>query len=88
MTTKQIIFTEVHKAELLDTELPQLKENEVLTEMEYTVVSGGTERANLMGMKNAGGTKFPKNLGYCGVGHVIEIGADVKSVSVGLLGDP
>lgn len=83
MKSKQIFFTGVHKAELLEVDVRDMKENEVLTEMEYTVVSGGTERASIMGMENAGGIKFPKTLGYCGVGRVIQIGADVTSVAVG-----
>ena len=33
MTSKQIIFTNVHKAELLDVDIPAIKENEVLIEM-------------------------------------------------------
>ena len=66
MKNKQILFTDVHKAEFLETEIPELKENEVLTEMEYTVVSAGTERAFIMGMNNTS-RKFPMTLGYCGV---------------------
>ena len=83
MKNKQIIFTAPHKAELLDVEICEPKANEVLTEMEYTVVSGGTERANIMAMANAGGNRFPKTLGYCGVGRVKAIGSAVKSVNVG-----
>ena len=83
MKSKKIVFTARHKAEFLEVNVPELKENEVLSEMEYTVVSGGTERANIMAMPNAGGNKFPKSLGYCGVGRVIEIGSMVESVSVG-----
>ena len=83
MKNKKIVFTDFHKAELLDVETRAIKDDEVLTEMEYTVVSGGTERANIMGMENAGGNKFPKFLGYCGVGRVIEVGAAVKSVAAG-----
>ena len=83
MKTKQILFTDFHKAELLEQEIREIKENDVLVEMEYTVVSGGTERANIMGMENAGGMKFPKALGYCGVGRVLQIGSAVTSVAVG-----
>ena len=83
MNTKQIIFTEAHKAALLEKELKVLAADEVLVDTEYTVVSGGTERANLMGMCNAGGNKFPKALGYCGIGRVMEIGSAVTSVAVG-----
>ena len=83
MTSKKIVFTDFHTAELLDVEVRELKENDVLTDMEYTVVSGGTERASIMGMPNAGGMKFPKSLGYCGIGRVTQIGAAVTSVAVG-----
>ena len=83
MTTPKIVFTAIHHAELLTVPLEEMNENDVLTEMEYTVVSGGTERANIMGMENAGGNHFPKSLGYCGVGRVIQIGAEVKSVQIG-----
>ena len=37
--------------------------------MEYTVIRGGTERANIMAMPNAGGNNFQKTLGYCGIGR-------------------
>ena len=83
MSKKQIIFTAVHTAELLEVENPSIKDDEVLTKMEYTVVSGGTERACIMGMENAGGMVFPKYLGYCGVGRVVEVGSAVTSVAVG-----
>lgn len=83
MKAKQIIFTDVRKAELLEAEVRPLNENDVLAEMEYTVISGGTERAAIMGMPNAGGNNFPKRLGYCGIGRVIEIGSAVTSVAVG-----
>ena len=83
MKIKQILFTSPGEAKLLDSELPEAKENEVLTETEYTVISGGTERACLMGMPNAGGGRFPKALGYAGVGHVVKVGKGVRSVSVG-----
>ena len=82
MKSKQIVFTEVHKAELLDVDLRELKENEVLTEMEYTVVSGGTERAFILGMNNTS-KKFPMSLGYCGIGRVLQTGQAVTNVKVG-----
>ena len=83
MKSKQIVFTGFHRAELLEVDVRELKEDEVLTDMEYTVVSGGTERANIMAMPNAGGDKFPKRLGYCGIGRVIEVGSAVDNIAVG-----
>lgn len=42
--------------------------------MEYTIVSGGTERAGILGMKNTS-QNYPMSLGYCGVGYVEEVGS-------------
>lgn len=83
MQSKKIVFTAVHQAQLMEVALPELLENEVLTEMEYTVVSGGTERAYIMGMANTGNGPFPRSSGYCGIGRVVEIGSAVTSVAVG-----
>lgn len=83
MKTKQILFTDVHKAELVETEVCEPAADEVMTEMEYTVISGGTERANIMAAPNTGGYSFPKALGYCGVGRVVKTGSAVTSVAVG-----
>lgn len=83
MNARKIIFTKPKTAELLQIETNPLKANDVMVKMEYTVVSGGTERANILGMQNAGGDCFPKSLGYCGVGHVIEIGEKVENTAVG-----
>lgn len=82
MKSKQIFFTDIHKAELLEVELRELSANDVLTEMEYTVVSGGTERACILGMNNTV-QKFPMSLGYCGVGKVLQVGSAVTKVAPG-----
>lgn len=67
---KQILFTETGKAELLETDLPAVKENDAAVKTEYTVISGGIERACLLGMNNTS-QKFPMSLGYCGVGRIM-----------------
>ncbi len=82
MKNKQIFFTDVHKAELWENEVSVPKADEVLVKMEYTVISGGTERACILGMNNTS-QKFPMSLGYCGVGYVEAIGDEVKSVIAG-----
>lgn len=83
MKNKQILFTAVHTAELVDNEIREnLDDNEVLTVTEYTVISGGTERANIMGMPNVYGG-WPRGLGYCGVGYVIKTGTAVTKVKEG-----
>jgi len=85
MKKQQIYFTAPGVAELLEKDVPALKPNEVLSRMEYTVVSGGTERACLMGMKNTvtGDVYKPVSLGYCGVGYVEAVGEAVSSVGIG-----
>ena len=82
MLNKQIYFTEIRKAELWEKEVREINENEVLVKMEYTVISGGTERACILGMNNTS-QKFPTSLGYCGIGLVEAVGKDIKKVTVG-----
>ena len=82
MKTKKILFTAVHQAELREVEIGEVGEGDVLVEMEYTVISGGTERACILGMQNTAQT-FPTSLGYCGIGRVLETGNAVKSVCAG-----
>lgn len=67
---KQILFTEIGKAELQETDLPAVKENDAAVKTEYTVISGGAERACLLGMNNTS-QKFPMSLGYRGVGRIM-----------------
>ncbi|MBR6765711.1 MAG: zinc-binding alcohol dehydrogenase [Clostridia bacterium] len=84
MKRKQIIFTKPKTAELLDTEIFIEKPTEVMVKMEYTVVSGGTEKANLLGLQSVSGVnKFPVSLGYCGVGTVVDIGEAVTKCKIG-----
>lgn len=83
MKTKTIVFTKPKTAEVLIQDTKPLNADSVMVKTEYTVVSGGTERACIMGMPNTGAGDFPKTLGYCGVGHVVEIGSAVTRVKVG-----
>jgi hypothetical protein len=48
---------------------------EVLLENDYSVISAGTERANLLNLPNTSGG-FPYRPGYCGAGRVIEVGEE------------
>lgn len=82
MTSKTIVFTKPQTAEVIEKELRAVERDLVKVKMEYTVVSGGTERACIMAMQNTS-QKFPMSLGYCGVGYVEEIGPLVQKVQVG-----
>ncbi|MBE6537245.1 MAG: zinc-binding alcohol dehydrogenase [Ruminococcaceae bacterium] len=88
MKIKQIIFTEINKAELLDVDLREPRGDEVLVKTDISTISAGTERANVTGDPNvnangASGVVFPRSSGYNSVGTVVAIGPDVKSVAVG-----
>ena len=76
---KQILFTGIGKAELRDREVKDLTDDEVLIKTEFSAVSAGTERANLIAEPNtASKGKFPWAEGYSSVGEIIEIGKNIK----------
>jgi len=79
-----VVFKSIGHAVLETFEIPQLKPDEVLLENDYTVISAGTERANLMGLPNTGTGEgsFPFYPGYCGAGRVVAIGDGVTSLKV------
>lgn len=79
---KQILFTELGVAQLVEKPLPPLSDDDVLVEMEYTAISGGTERANLMGVPNTFGA-FPRKLGYCGIGFIRDMASAVGDFAIG-----
>ncbi len=91
MKTKQIVFTGIGKAELLDAVCAEPKANEVRVKMCYSAVSCGTEKANLMGDINVDASEppktnvphFPRYLGYSGSGIIEKIGENVKDLRVG-----
>ena len=89
MKIKQIVFTDVNTAKLLDKEIPDdLAPDEVAVRTVYSTVSAGTERANITGdpSVSAGASHdvvFPRILGYCSSGIVIAVGESVESVKVG-----
>lgn len=78
MKTKAIVFTAPYTAEFTEKDLPELTPDKVCVRTEYSLISGGTEKANLCFYKD-----FPRYLGYCAVGRVTEIGSAVTSVKPG-----
>lgn len=78
----QIVFTERGKAALEEIPMPEIKPDEVLVGMEYTVLSAGTEKANLLAMSNTE-QSFPKYMGYSGVGFITAAGSEVVGLKVG-----
>jgi len=82
MTGSYIVFESIGTAVLKRCEVPQPKRGEVVLENHYTVVSAGTERANLINLPNTS-LRFPYHPGYSGVGRVAAIGDGVENVKVG-----
>ena len=91
MDIRQIAFTDINTAKLLDKEIPDdLAPDEVAVRTVYSTVSAGTERANITGdpSVSAGashGTVFPRILGYCSSGNQYSSFAegDVSKVVIG-----
>ena len=84
MVRKQILFTGIGKAELLDREMKPMADDEVIIKTEYSAISAGTERANLVAEPNtASKGKFPWAEGYSSVGIITEVGANVRKYKVG-----
>ncbi len=90
MDNKQILFTKINTAELLDVELPQLKSDEVMVHTLCSTISAGTEKANIMGNPNISifsqenePVVFPRVCGYSSAGVVIGKGQDVTGVELG-----
>lgn len=79
---KAIYFTAPREVEYIECDIPELGKNDVLVRNEFTVISGGTERASLLAVKNVP-YDFPRALGYSGVGHVLAVGENVTSVKPG-----
>lgn len=85
MTGSYVVFESIGKAILKTFEVTPPLADEVLLESDYTVISAGTERANLINLPNTGTDEngFPFLPGYCGAGRVIAAGKDVTNLKVG-----
>lgn len=82
MKNRQILFTSPGVAEVVSCEMPIIEPDEVLIETDYTVISAGTERDNLVDTANVS-HEWPKRLGYSGSGHIVEVGSNVTEYKVG-----
>lgn len=82
MKRQYVVFEEKNKPVLKCAEMREIADDEVLIELDYSVISAGTERAMLTGMPNVTG-KFPRIPGYSGCGHVIKVGKSVTDVKPG-----
>jgi 2-desacetyl-2-hydroxyethyl bacteriochlorophyllide A dehydrogenase len=84
MTGYYIICESKGKAVLREWEVPCPKDDEVLLENDYSAVSAGTERANLMQLPNTATTNGSAwTPGYSAAGRVIAAGKDVDNLKIG-----
>lgn len=82
MIGKYVVFESIGQTMVKPFEVASPGPGEVLLENEYTVISAGTERANLLNLPNTSNV-FPFHPGYCGIGRVIDAGEGVDSVAIG-----
>ncbi|MDW7657720.1 MAG: zinc-binding alcohol dehydrogenase [Bacillota bacterium] len=82
MDGHRIVFTDVGQASCQRFSVRTPAEDEVLIETEYSVLSAGTERANLLAMPNTP-QQFPAYPGYCAVGRVTSSGPAVSGYEPG-----
>lgn len=88
MKNKQIVFTKINIAELLEVEYRAPSATEVVVETAFSTVSCGTERANITGDPNvaadtASVVEFPRTSGYSSAGTVVAKGDAVTDIEIG-----
>jgi 2-desacetyl-2-hydroxyethyl bacteriochlorophyllide A dehydrogenase len=82
MQAYRVVFPRPREASIEGFNIPLLNNNEVLIENEFSLISAGTDRANLMGMPNTKG-RFPQYPGYSAAGHIVDKGDAVKGYDIG-----
>lgn len=87
MKTKYIEFSAPYTVQLLESEIAPPAKGEVQVKLEFSTVSGGTERANFVGDPNVswmgGEVPFPRYGGYSSAGVVTAVGEGVTKCQVG-----
>ncbi|MBQ1216827.1 MAG: zinc-binding dehydrogenase [Clostridia bacterium] len=89
MRSRNIVFPERGRAELIEEEIQEIRAGEVLVHLAVSTTSSGTERANLLGSDTVDWTAppkeavFPKHLGYCSSGTVVSVGEGVTEFRPG-----
>lgn len=82
METRMLMVTGKGKLEMLPQKLPELGEHGVLLKVLKSLVSPGTERAFILGLKNTS-ANYPMKSGYSAVSQVVETGPAVTAFRPG-----
>ncbi len=77
-----IVWSRKGRTELIPVEVTRPGSHEVTVEIAYSVVSPGTERARLLGQKNAQ-IPYPHRPGYSVAGQIIHVGTNTPKLKVG-----
>ena len=88
MINKKIVFTSPRTVEVQDVDILPPEKKQVQVKLDYSTISNGTERANLVGGQRTSfhsnaTTKYPKTVGYSSAGTVVAVGEGVTSLNVG-----
>lgn len=84
MIGHRVVFVGKGQAVVREFEVTPPGAGEVLLENDYTAVSAGTERANLLQLPNTGRTDGAEwEPGYSGAGRVVAVGEGVTNLQVG-----
>jgi len=78
----QLMFTGIGRVAIEPFTVREPKEKEVVVKIEYTLISAGTEKAYLKGEPNTR-KQFPVNIGYSGVGIIVQKGKLVSNYREG-----
>lgn len=85
---KQITFTDINKAELLEVENHSPQKGQIRVKTAVSTISNGTEKANITGdpavsIYASDSVVFPRILGYSSAGVIVEKGEDVEGFEIG-----
>jgi len=84
MKASRLICPDIRRIEVENFELPEMTDDAILVQNEYTAVSVGTEIYNwLHGSEPGQPAAFPRTTGYCNMGVVLEAGRKVKGIKAG-----
>lgn len=88
MKSKNIVFTEPRVAALVEQDVPEMGDSQILVRAEHSLISTGTELICFNGEFEPGThwdqwVKFPFKPGYCMVGSIEKVGAEVSRFAPG-----